>query len=161
VLEKYWLFNSITVDFHRKLGGVLMIRKQSRLLVIAVIVQAALLVCDTDALKCDCRRELGVFLSNIVVTFAESVLDHTGHAWILVNVTQLWCCLKTSLQRFSLLLFSFLGCEFLLVFLLLSSHLFESCLLFFYFSLKLCVYGLTAVFIRCGTTATASCSTCS
>ena len=76
-MEKYWLFNSITVDFHRKLGGVLMIRKQSRLLVIAVIVQAALLVCDTDALKCDCRRELGVFLSNIVVTFAESVLDHT------------------------------------------------------------------------------------
>ena len=97
MLQHHRFFDSFTVDLHRELGRVLIVGDQSRLFIVAVIVKATLLVCDTNALERDHGRELSIFLSNVVVTLVKSVLDHSRHAWILVDVAQLWGGLKTCL----------------------------------------------------------------
>ena len=106
VLELERLFTTLTIDLNRILSGILIVRHKSGQLFITVIVKATLSVSDTDTLDGNSRCKLSVLLTDIVIAFIQSVLDHSTHTGVLVDVSELGSRLKSS---FLGLLFSLLG----------------------------------------------------
>ena len=106
VLELERLFTTLTIDLNGILSGILIIRHKRGQLFITVVVKAALSVSDTDTLNGDSGCELSVLLTNIVIAFIQSVLNHSAHTGVLVDVSELGSRLKSS---FLGLLFSLLG----------------------------------------------------
>lgn len=124
MLQLLVILCTLAVYLDRVFCRVFVIRHQSRDFIVAIKVQTALLVCNTDTLKGNSWSEVSIFLSNEVIALVKCVLNHATHAWILINVANLRGCLKTLLFclsfRLLLILQSYLPCELLLLFLDLS-----------------------------------------
>ena len=91
---------TVTINLHRVLGWILTVRYECRNFIVSIVVQTALLVSDTHTLNRNGWCEIGILLSDEVITLIERKLNHASHARVLIDVTNLRCCLKARFLSF-------------------------------------------------------------
>ena len=94
-------FNTIAIDFDREFDRIFLIGRKHGSSLIAIVVQAALLIGDTDSGDENLRSVVLILLADVAVAFFQGVFEHAGHLAILIDITNLRRCLKLLLHLFS------------------------------------------------------------
>lgn len=89
VLKDLILGDKLAIDLHWVLVDIVRVGDHRCLSLIAIKVEAALPVGNTDTLNGDLWLELGALLANKVVTIVHGELDHARHLGVLIDVTKL------------------------------------------------------------------------